>query len=379
MILSTNFLNKTAVVIMSAVVCISFSCAHTQRTTVPAEKKMKIAVFPLENLSSKPAPMKEIRRSFIEKIEASGIDVLEDMALEQFMSRHRVRYVGGVDNTLSVALKKEEGIDAVLITSLELYDDRYPPKIGLISRLVRTGEGPAILWIESIGLAGDNSPGLLGLGLIDDPSILREKAVRLLVGSLEGYFSEEKTAQTKIAARYRPKILFQSLLPEEETKYTAVIVPFFNLSLRKNAGEIMLLHFAEKLSKDDRFEVIEPGVVRQKLLNVRVIMNEGVSLSDADIIANSLGADLVFSGKVFDYQDYAGTEGKPKVDFSMQAIERKSKKVVWASKSYNQGDDGVFFFDAGRINTAGVLASEMAGSAVNSFSIDNRQKTGEIR
>ena len=91
----------------------------------------------------------------------------------------------------------------------------------------------------------------------------------------------------------------------------------------------------------------------------RVIMEDGVSLANADAIFSVLDADIVVSGKVIDYQDYQGFSGKPKVDFSTIVIERKSREVVWGSNSYNEGDDGVFFFDTGRVNTAYVMASQM--------------------
>jgi hypothetical protein len=61
-----------------------------------------------------------------------------------------------------------------------------------------------------------------------------------------------------------------------------------------------------------------------------------------------------------DYQDYRGAFGAPKVDFSVLLIERKSRKVVYSSFSHNEGDDGVFFFDWGRVNTAHAMASQMA-------------------
>jgi hypothetical protein len=60
-----------------------------------------------------------------------------------------------------------------------------------------------------------------------------------------------------------------------------------------------------------------------------------------------------------DYQDYQGIWGKPKVDFSATVIERESREVIWSSSSYNEGDDGVFFFDRGRVNTAHAMASQM--------------------
>jgi TolB-like protein len=137
------------------------------------------------------------------------------------------------------------------------------------------------------------------------------------------------------------------------------VIPFFNRSERKFAGEILVLHFIRQLKRFENVEVIEPGMVRQELLNMRIIMQDGVSLAHADAIFAALNADLLVSGRVIDYQDYQGVWGKPKVDFSATVIERKSREVVWSSNSYNEGDDRVFFFDRGKVNTAHAMTSQM--------------------
>ena len=54
----------------------------------------------------------------------------------------------------------------------------------------------------------------------------------------------------------------------------------------------------------------------------------------------TLEADLIFMGRVFDYEDYQGAAGTPKVDFTVQVIDRKSRRQVWSSKSRNEGDAG---------------------------------------
>jgi len=79
----------------------------------------------------------------------------------------------------------------------------------------------------------------------------------------------------------------------------------------------------------------------------------GISFSDAELVFLTIraDADLIISGTVLDYQDDTGSGGAPKVDFSVLVIERKSRGVAWTSRSYAAGDDGVFFFDRGRINT----------------------------
>jgi hypothetical protein len=97
-------------------------------------------------------------------------------------------------------------------------------------------------------------------------------------------------------------------------------------------------------------------------------MDEGVSFPQVEAISSSLNADLILSGKVMEYQDYQGALGTPKIDFSVTLIEKVSGEVVWGSNryeivwdsnSYGEGDEGVFFFDRGKVNTAYVVASQM--------------------
>ena len=282
------------------------------------------------------------------------------------MARHRVRYTGGMDIVIAQAFRNEIDVEAVLITSLELYDKTYPPKIALTARLVSTGDNPAILWIDNIGLAGNDSPRILGLGLIENPQVLLEKAVQTLSDSLTEYLTGKSnmiSVQRKVRKKFQPKTSYRSPIINPEMKYTIAVTPFFNRSERKNAGEIMVLHFIRELKKLENFNIIEPGIEREKLIRFRIIMNDGLSRANTDLLFITLNADLILTGTVMDYQDYQSI-GKPKVDFSVVVIEQKSREVVATSKSYNEGDDDVLFFDRGKVNTAHALASEMVQGVV---------------
>lgn len=364
MILSTNFLSKASVFIWLGFFFFSgiANAKEIRREAPPfSDTKFRIAVFPVENLSGTVAPLKEIRLALIDNLKKQGIDVLGDEDLEKLMARHRIRYVGGIDREIAKAFMEETGIEGVLITSLELYSETNPPKIALTSRLVSTGDDPSILWIDGRGLAGDDSPGILGIGLIENPKILLEKAMKSILDSLTGYLTTRAEGRVGhgVKKKFQPKVSYRSPALNPEKRYTVAVIPFFNKSERKNAGEILVLHFIQQLKRFDHFNVIEPGIVRQELLSLRIIMEDGVSLANADALFAGLNADLILSGRVINYQDYQGVWGKPKVDFSAVVIERRSREVVWSSNSYNEGDDGVFFFDRGRVNTAYVMASQM--------------------
>ncbi|HWR59835.1 MAG TPA: hypothetical protein VN328_13190 [Thermodesulfovibrionales bacterium] len=365
-------MSRFAVILISLIVPVLFLIAREGAAAGPAEgTKSRMAVFIPANLSGKPAPLRELRESLVRGISSLGIPVLDEAALQGFMRRHRVRYTGGIDDSYALALKNEEKVDAVLISSVELYEDGIPPKIAVMSRMVSTGEGPRILWMENVAISGDDSPGILGLGLITDHAVLREKVVQSLVLSLRRHLSGEKAVAEKVKKKYDPRSFYRAPSLASGRSYTVAVVPFFNVSDKKYGTEIMALHFANALIKDGGFNVVEPGVLRQRLLHARFIMNEGITLTDADAVSLTLNADLVLAGKVAEYQDFSGTMGEPKVEFSALVIEKMSKLVVWSSISYNRGNEGVFFFDRGRVSTAGRLAANMTAAVVSRMS-ENR-------
>lgn len=371
MILSISYSIRAGFILFAVLIGLSVAAGPNYAEegtdgTNSGQKRLKIAVFPVFNLSATPAPLKHIRRLLSGALQANGETIIDEQILENVFAKNRIRYVGGLDFSAASAIRQEAGADVVLITSLEHYSDVLPPKIALTARLVSTADRIRILWMDGVGLAGDDSPGLLDLGLIDNSDTLLAIAVQRILASLFEFLSTGQNQADSSAPRskHRPKVIFRSPVLDPAVPHTVAVMPFFNLSERNLAGEIMALHFVRQLRARENFNVIEPGVVRQALLRGRVIMGGGISLADAGLISNLLEADLILSGKIMDYQDFQGLAANPKVDFSAEIFEEKSREVVWTVQSYNRGDDGVYFFDWRRVNTAYVMASQMVQLAV---------------
>ena len=389
---------------------------------------VRIAVFPVENLSGTPVPLREITAELHEVLGRAGVLTVEPAAIERFIEGHRLRYLGGIDETTAALLRAETGADAVLISTIELYSEVSPPKFSMISRMVSLKEVPEIVWMESVGIAGDDAPGILGLGLIEDLTLLRGKGVGLIGASLKRHLSAPPVRRERVSARERreeepftlktlvkgittekrlltdpsysrtgspdkgeqpdktvtaadtalklkpPAGLFKSRFnplgwyssrdPLVAQERSIAIIPFFNRSTRKHAAELQVLHLAAQLVTDGNFRVLEFGVIRDKLLSMHVVMSDGISIPGLDLVGISLGVDLLLNGVVFDYLDTVGYGSSPRVDFSMQMFDRDNKKILWSSHSHNQGDDKVYFFDYGRVATAGALADNMCRALV---------------
>jgi len=319
-----------------------------------------VAVFPVENLSGRPAPLEDIRRMFAERLASHGLRVLDDATLERVITRHRVRYTAGIEQGFAKALKQETGADTVLIASLELFDQSIPPRVALFARLVSTGEAPAVLWIDGTGAAGDDAPGILGIGVIEDPRTLLARAVGTLSSSLVRRLADGRDGAGPGPRKFWPKLMYQAEALDPARRHSIAIVPFFNKSARRYGGEIIALHMMRNLAAAPNLTVVEPGVVREELLRFRIIMSDGISLSDTETILNAVNADLVLNGEVLEYQERPWAGGAPLADFALLFLERKTRRVVYSSYSANAGDDRVFFFDWGKVNTAHAMVSRMA-------------------
>lgn len=350
-----------------------------------------VAVLPPDNLSGNPAPLEEIRRAIYDALSRCGAEVLDERVLERFMAMHRVRYTGGVSKELARQFADEGPAGTILVTTLDQYEEPDPPRLALTLRLVSAAEAASILWIDSIDLAGNESPGLLGLGAVTDPRVLRDRAVGRLVDSLAAFLSRASVqpgfsgtsgrpgaaaagsapSTAERGRRFRPKRFFRSQASGTGTAQgrplRVAVLPFSNESGRGDAGDLMMLHFVRQLVRLPAVEVVEPGVVREALLQSRLIMEGGPSMPQSDLLRTLLDVDLALTGHVSDYQDYGGPWGHPVVVFSARGIDTRTRQVVWASFSDNRGDDGVVFFDWRRVRTVHALAAAMAHQAVEKF------------
>jgi TolB-like protein len=345
-------------------------------TTAGSRTAYMIAVLPIENLSGGKAPLKELRKTIERQVQSAGFAVLDEGKLNLFMARHRLRYIGGIDEESAKLFAQEEGVSGVLVSSLEFYGDGYPPKLILTSRLVTTGNEPHIDWMESVALVGNDSPGLFETGIIRNVAKLSEKGVEQLVASLasawEHNFEVERAMMPK--STMPPRQLFrQGLSPDR--RFRVVVLPFYNRTGRKYAGEIMTLHFVKELQRLGNFQVVEPGIVRNKLLQYRLIMEGGMSNANADVIFDVLQANLVLTGKVVEYQEARGESGIPVVEFSASMFDKESHRTVLSADSYHTGDERVHFFDIGRIGTACGVAGEMIRGIVAPL----RQQARQVR
>ena len=350
------------------------------------------AVLPVENLSDRKAPLGLIRERLVQNLTRAGHNILPEETLEAFMEKYRIRHTGGLSPFHSQQMREELGVDGVFISALETWHETTPPRVSLIARVVTTGPSPEIVWTDRAGRAGDEAPGGFGLRRIDEVLVLLDRGMERLLRSFQNHLGGRSpsfrhgadpngvrlmdgsvgTADGALAPlknHLLPRFAFRAPDYDPAQQHRVALVPFLNVNARKHAGKIVGLHLVKQLHRYENIRVFEPGWVRDILLKYRMIMQTGPSLAASDILANDklLGADLIVSGKVFDYQD---SIGESKVDFSMQVFDGDRREIVWTSRSYATGNMGVYFYNVGKIATAHGLASLMTHAAVQKLEAD---------
>jgi TolB-like protein len=291
------------------------------------------------------------------------VDVVAGEPVDRWLAAHRMRFTGAVPLEPAAAAAGELGVDALLVTSLEQYVPGAKPRLAVAMRLVSAGAPPRILWADAVAMAGEDAPGLFGVGLVRSMPALQEKALGALGGSLRRWLDTGASSPScRHERRFAPRVRYRSELLDGERR-TVAVLPFVNETARRRAGDLVTDAFVRALGATGRFEVVEPGLVRDSLLARRLVMEGGVSLDAARAVLDSLDADLVVAGYVRDLTDDVGGATPPRVDFTALMIDRRTEEVVWEVSSYHRGDEGVWAFELGRVRTASGLACRMVASA----------------
>jgi hypothetical protein len=344
------------------------------RTTRPPEPGAppRLALFPVQNLTGSAAPVRELTAALRAQLLTYGVVLVPDETVLRTLAAHRIRHTGGVDRETAAVLRDEAGADGVIIPSLEIYQPVSPFRMAMTTRLVTTGAEPAIRWMDSFARSGVDAPGLLAMGVVQSMELLRDESLLETAVRLARALKDPRIeAPCPQWSQVLPSRVFRSPLLSDPSRRTVAVLPFLNSSGRRDAGEVMALRFLSALLASGTVQVVEPGVVRGELLSHRIGAAGGISLDDARVVLELVGADLVLSGTVRQFEDAAGLFGAPSLEFGTWVLDRKTAQLVWSSSTSGAGDDGVYFFGLGRVTTASALACVMAKGAITEM-LDNR-------
>lgn len=364
----------------AAVAIVAAGCAGRRppRAAGAIAPGQRVAVLPPANTGGTQAPLDALHAEVARLAGRAGLEVVSGAPVEAFLAAHRIRSTAGLDREGARAAREDLHVDAVIVTSVDLWAPGAVPKVALSMRLVSVAGEPTVDWIDAAARAGDDAPGAFGLGITTSVEQVGRDALAELSRSFAAYVrgAGPRAPTCDASGTFLPKIAFRSpALAAAGRPATVAVLPFLDATGRRGGGSpvsAVSLEFARHLVANPRFRVLEPGVVRAEVIRFRIVQEDGVSLEQARLLLDVLDADLVVAGEVRDLDDAIGAARPPTVGFTVQVLERAARRVVWESASRNGGDDAISLFGSRRVRTANGLACRMVANVVRGMDSGGR-------
>src|SRR3990170_7774272 len=223
-----------------------FSLFANVEAAQPSDK-IRIALFPFENLTDdKNAPI-EIMPMLKSRLEKKGLEIADEDSLNKFLLKERVRSTGYISRDIAQKIEKELHVKAILVGSITSYYPLKNPQVGMLARLIDSSSG-VILWANQASATGDDFTKILGLGTVKT----MDRLIPIVVDRLLTSFGTSPHHK------------------EKELTHRIAVMPFQNKSKHNDAGIIITYMFLVELFKNTGYEPVEYGEIRRLTVDYRI-------------------------------------------------------------------------------------------------------------
>jgi TolB-like protein len=316
----------------STLLALSSSLFFDADAAQPADK-LRIALFPFENLTDDNNALKEIMPVLKNQLEKKGLAILDDDSLNKFLLKERVRSTGYVSRDIAQKMEKELHVKAILTGSINSYYPIKNPQVGILARLVDSSTG-VILWADQASATGEDFTKILGLGTVKD----MDRLIPIVVSRLLDSFSSETPPRAK------------------ELTHRIAVMPFQNKSKHKDAGMIVTYMFLVGLFKNAGYEPVEYGDIRKLTIDFRIRHRGELDYKNIGEMSENLGVDGIVVGTVELFSDGLDTSSPPEVAVSARLINAHKDRILWSDSIQLNGDEDIIVLDWGRIRAVDSVA-----------------------
>jgi len=143
------------------------------------------------------------------------------------------------------------------------------------------------------------------------------------------------------------------------------VLPFNNISGRKDAAKIVTNTYLTELFKSGRFRVEETGNVLQFMMQERIDVVGEMEIEKIQTLGKRLKVDGVLVGLVEEFDD--GRGGPPTVSITARLVESESGRVVWSEQRRKRGSDYIIIFGIGEIRSATALSQRVVKEMIGTI------------
>jgi TolB-like protein len=295
--------------------------------------KLRIALFPFENLTDDNNALIEIMSVLKSQLEKKGLEIVDDDSLNKFLLKERVRSTGYVSREIAQKLERELNVKAILAGSITSYYPIKNPQVGILARLIDSSTG-VILWADQASATGEDYTKILGLGTVKT----MDRLIPIVVGRLLDSFSSETPLKAK------------------ELTHRIAVMPFQNKSKHKDAGMVVTYMFLVGLFKNAGYEPVEYGDIRRLVVDFRIRHRGELDYKNIGGMSEALGVDGIVVGTVEFFSDGLDTSLPPEVAISARLISAHKDRILWSDSVQLNGDEDIIALDWGRIRAVDSVA-----------------------
>ena len=296
-------------------------------------QKIRIALYPLENLTDDKTALEQILPVLKGQLEAKGLEIVDENSLNKFLLKERIRSTGYISKDIAQKIGKELNVKAILVGSINSFYPQKNPQVGLLARLIDSTDG-SILWANQASATGEDFTKILGLGTVTN----MDRLISIVTDRLLASFN--------ITPPHK----------EKELTHRIAVMPFQNKSRHKDAGTIATYMFLVELFKNKEFEPLEYGEIRRLIVDLRVRHRGELDYNSIKALSENLGVEGIVVGTVEFYSDGLDTSSPPEVAISARLINTRKNRIVWSDSVQLNGDEDIVVFDWGRIRSVDNVA-----------------------
>lgn len=327
------------VLIFSTAGCFSYIQADAATTGASGNR---FAILPFYNLSGSSGAPSKVMEMILKHFDSRQLSYVSHDELRSILRHYRIRLLGSINGTEISQITQEAHVDYFLLGTVNFYEDRDNPEISISVRIINA-RTKKVIAAATRSATGKDYEKLFGTGIIGSIDVLLDKVVDELFDDL---FTDQNEIKT-----------------HAQNDVTVVIIPFDNLSEKKNAGLIVSSILLSDLVNKG-YEVIEPGIVQEVMMKHRRILRGEIDFSTLDTLKSLHDFDVIVTGSVDLFEPSRGST-QPRLELGMRMLDASNGKIICMYNDARRGNDSESFFGFGKILSMGKLISKSNDKFIN--------------
>lgn len=150
------------------------------------DRVKKIAVLPFYNMSRNDDAGDIVTNIFVSELFKDNTYLVEEPGnIRQFFIQEQVDKLGEIGVDRLKILGKRLRVDAVLLGTVEVFDERRgAPSVGINARIVESGSG-RLVWVANHEKRGTDYAIVFEIGTVRTPARLAQKVIKEMIDTIE--------------------------------------------------------------------------------------------------------------------------------------------------------------------------------------------------